>query len=108
MRKYITYTRKKENDNFYSDPNTNNRVEEETNWVTKFFETAYDHNWVFLAYVEYPDATTPDEISYFQNLDPEFNFTFITEAEANTHLSSIWDITVKDFVFEDNRPLDLI
>ncbi len=107
MKRYITYTRKKINDNFYSDPNTNGRVEEETNWVTKFYETPYEVNWVFLAYVSYPSETEQSEVEYFKNLDPEFNFTFITEEEANTLLSELWDVSVSNFDFTDNRPLDI-
>lgn len=108
MKRYITYTRKKINDNYYQDPNTNNRVKKETNWVTKFFETPYEFGWVFLAYVEYPNKTTIEEIEYFRNLDKDFNFTFIMEEEVNILLLKIWDISVKDFVFTDNREFEEI
>lgn len=104
MKRHITYKRKKINDNYYQDPNTQNRVEIETNWFTKFFETPYEVNGIFLAYVEYPDTTTPDEIEYFKNLEPAFEFTFITEEEANTMLSNLWQVSVKDFMFTDLRP----
>lgn len=107
MRKYITYTRKKINDNYYQDPNTNNIVEEATGWITKFTETAYDYNGVFIAYVEFPTDTSDEQIEYFRTLDSDFNFTFVTEEEANIHLANIWDITVEDFVFTDNRPEDI-
>jgi len=103
MIKYITYTRKKISDNYYQDPNTNNIVEEATSWITKFTETAFDFNWVFLAYVEFPNDTTDEQIEYFRTLDTDFNFTFITEEEANIHLSKIWDISVDNFNFDDKR-----
>ena len=32
--------------------------------------------------------------------------TFLTEEEANTFLANIWDVTVKDFEFTDNRVFD--
>lgn len=106
MQRYITYTRKKESDNFYSDPNTNNRVAIETAGYTTFYETCYEYNGTFLAYVEYGDSFTDEQVAYFQNLDPAYNFTFLTEEEANTFLSNLWDVSVKDFIFTDNRPLD--
>jgi hypothetical protein len=107
MKRYITYTRKKENDSFYSDPNTNNRVETETNWVTKFYETPYEVDGVFLSYVEYPNETTIEEVEYFKNLDPAYNFTFITEEQANELLANLWDVSVSSFEFNDNRPLEI-
>jgi len=106
MKRYITYKRKRINDNLFQDPNTNNRVEIETGWMTKFFETSYQHaDWRFLAHVEYPDEATVEQVEYFRLLDPAFEFTFITEQEANTLLQQTynWDVTVTDFVFTDNR-----
>lgn len=109
MHKYITYTRKKISDNRYLDPNTNDIVEKATSWIAKFTETAYEFNWVFLATVEFSTETPIEQIEYFRSLDPEFNFTFITEEEANIELAKLWDVKVKDFVFTDSRPvLDLI
>lgn len=107
MKRYITYTRKKESDSFYSDPNTNNRVERETNWVTKFYETPYEIEWVFLAYVEYPNETTSEQVEYFKKLDPNYNFTFITEEQANELLNKLWDVSVSNFEFRDNRTLEI-
>ena len=110
MKKYLTYKRKKISDNYYQDPNTNNRVELETNWVTKFTETAYEHaDWRFLAYVEYPDETTNEQVEYFRLLDPAFEFTFITEAQATDILNETygWEVVVTSFVFTDNRTIDI-
>ena len=108
MQRYITWTRKKVNDNLYADPNTNDRVNIETNWQTTFYETPYQINdWRFISYVDYPDTTTEEEITYYLWLEPEFNFTLITEEEANTLLSELWDVSVSNFEFKDNRPSDL-
>lgn len=111
MKRYITYTRKKINDNYYQDPNTNNKVEIETNWHTTFYETPYEYNWVFLAYVEYGDEFTNEQIEYFRNLDTDFNFTFITEEEANIFLQNFWKdeewnyyVSVANFEFTNNTP----
>ena len=103
MRRYITYKRVKASDNFYLDPNTNWQFEQATE-NSKFYETPYQYNWTFLAYVEYPDATTQERIDTLMQSYTSFNFTFITEAGANVFLSQIWDITVANFVFTDNRP----
>jgi len=108
MKQYITWKRKKINDFRYEDPNTNDRVNVETGWITTFFETPYQiTDGRFISYVEYPDITSVEEVEYFRNLDPDFSFTFIDELEANTLLSELWDVTVSDFVFTDNRPQDI-
>lgn len=107
MRRYITYKRVKVNDNFYSDPNTNDSFENATEGST-FFESPYEFEGIFLASVEYPDSTIQWQIDWLLNAYSDFNFTFITEEEANMHLSKIWDIKVKDFVFTDNRIFDKI
>ena len=101
MKKYITYTRVRASDNFYLDPNTNNQFEQATENST-FYETPYQYNWTFLAYVEYPDDTTQARIDELLQAYSSFNFTFITEEEASTFLAQIWDITVSNFVFTDN------
>ena len=108
MKRYITNTRKKINDNYYQDPNTNGIVEDATSWVTVFTETKYELNWVFLWIVEYPDDSSDELVEYFRVFDEAFSFTFITEEKANEMLSEIWDISVSDFVFTDNRPVDVI
>ena len=108
MLKYITFTRKKINDNYYQDPNTNSIVENATGWITKFTETPYEVDWKFIWYVEFPTDTPDEQIEYFRSLDPDFNFTFITEEEANTELAKLWEVSVKEFVFTDKRIFDLI
>jgi len=102
MRKYITYQRIKANENFYLDPNTNGAFEQATE-NSKFNETPYEHNWVFLWHIEYPDATPQEVIGGLLEEYKDFHFTFITEVEANTFLAQIWDVTVKDYIFTDNR-----
>ena len=102
--KYITYSRVKANDNFYLDPNTNNSFENATN-NSKFNETPYEVDGVFLATVEYPDTTTQEEIDGLLLAYKDFGFAFISEEEANEHLSKIWDVSVEDFIFTDNRPV---
>ena len=112
MLRYITYKRKKVNDNYYQDPNSENRVEIETNWKTIFNETPYQlEDWRFIATVEYRDSETQENIDYFLDLDPAFEFTFITEWEVNELLKELsdetWTVTVKDFIFEDTRIFDI-
>ena len=104
MLRYITYTRKKVNDNYYMDPNSQNTFENQTTNST-FYETPYEINWTFIAYVEYPDDTTQDRIDELLQAYTSFNFSFITEEEANELLSELWDVSVKDFVFTDNIPI---
>ena len=107
MKRYITYNRVQTDKNNFIDPNTNNSFENATEGST-FYETCYNLDGVFLAYVEYPDNTTQWQIDWLLEEYSAFNFTFITEEEANTHLSKIWDISVKDFIFTDKRIFDLI
>lgn len=95
----------------YKDPCTDDRVNKETGWITTFTETPYCiSDWRFISLVEYPDNCTEENVEYFKNLDPDFEFTFITELEANTLLNGCynWLVTVKDFVFTDNRPKDIL
>lgn len=60
--------------------------------------------------VEYPDETLEEEVEYFRTLDLDFEFTFITEEEANTLLNEAynWDVIVNDFIFTDNRPVPMM
>jgi len=102
MQQYITYTRVKASNSVYLDPNTNWKFEEATN-ESKFNETPYEFNWVFLASVEYPDNTPQEVVDWLLEAYKPFDFQFITEEEANIFLAQIWDIKVKDFIFEDNR-----
>jgi len=109
MKQYITWNRKKVNDFLYEDPNTNNRVSKETNWQTTFNETGFQiADGRFISWVEYPDTTTQEEITYYLSLEPEFNFNLIDETEANALLSELWEVSVNNFIFTDNRPLLLI
>jgi len=109
----VTWKRKKANDNCYQDPNTNDRVNIETDWVATFTETSFCiSDWRFISLVEYPDDCTQESIDYFQKLDKAFEFTFVTESEANTLLAELWPwmwipyVSVSDFIFTDNRPID--
>ena len=106
MKKYITWNRKKVNDNYYQDPNTNDRASLESGWVVTFTETPYQLNWTFISVVEYPDNTPQEQLDYFMSIDPDFNFTILTEEEANALLQTAynWEVSVNNFVFTDNRP----
>lgn len=105
MKQYITWEAKKKNDNCFEHPNTNNIVEIETNWQTIFTETPYKiADGRYISFVEYPnDTDEPTKLKYL-NLEPEFKFKFIDETEANLLLSELGDVTVSNFIFEDNRP----
>lgn len=113
MKQYITYTRVKANDSLYLDPNTNNSFENATK-DSRFNETPYEVDWTYLAFVEYPDLTSPEVLLWLIKSYSEFNFKFISEEEANEFLAKIWGednweqlITVKDYEFTNNRPLDI-
>lgn len=112
MKRYLTYKRKKINNNYYQDPNTNWLFQEATEWAV-FYETPYQlSNKVFVAWVEYPDTTTQAQIDWLISTYNQFEFTFIDEATANTLLSELTDdtgsVTVTDFIFTDKRVFDLI
>jgi hypothetical protein len=108
IQRYVTWKRKMVDTCCYKDPNTDDRVFSETNWGTTFIETPYQiADWRFISLVEYPDTCTQQEIDYFKTLDPAFEFTFIDETTANTLLSELWDVTVTNWVFSDNRPVTL-
>lgn len=100
------------NDNFFADPNTNNAVQEQTWGQIIFHETAYEVDWVFVAWIEYDGRSINlAELEYFRTLDSDFEFTIIEEVEVNQILENMWFdnannpyITVKDFVFTDNTP----
>ena len=105
MKRYITYKRKEVNWHFL-DPNTNNAFEKAT--INSIFqETPYQNAGVFLGVIEYPESTTQEIIDDMLQKYSEFNFSFIAENEANLFLQTIWEITVKDYIFTDNRPLTL-
>jgi hypothetical protein len=106
MLRYITWKRVKINDNYFIDPNTNWEFEKATK-DSKFTETPYQLNdWRFISIVEYPNETTQEQIDLLISAYSAFNFTFITEIEANNLLSELWEVSVKDFVFSDNRPIN--
>ena len=112
IKKYITWNRKKINDNRYTDPNTDNLFENSTTAGT-FHETPYQiADWRFISWIEYPELTTEERINELITAHSDFNFTFITEAEANTFLESLADdtgwVTVSNFIFSDTRVFDLI
>ena len=106
LKKYVKWKRVKVNDNFYKDINTNNTFQNETK-DSEFQETPYELNWYFLGIAKYPQDTPQDFIDGLLNKFSEFEAEFITEEEANEFLAKIWDITVKDYEFTDNRPLDI-
>lgn len=107
MKHYVTYTRKNINDNFFSDPNTDWAVEKQTQGLITFNETPYEINGVFISLIEYDTSSINlQELEYFRTLDPDFNFTIVEEDEVNKLLSTLWDVSVKDFIFTDNRPID--
>jgi len=113
MKKYTTYKRKKINDNFYADPNTNNGVEVQTGGKIIFHETPYELNGVFLSWIEFDGRSiNPMELEYFRTLDPDFDFTIIDEATANIFLQGLWFdenglqyVSVNNFEFLDNIPV---
>ena len=108
MKQYITYKRKHINDSFYADPNTNNWVHEATEGAIELIETLYQVDWVFISYIDFDGRMSDRQMEFFRTLDPAFEFTFAEEWEINTLLSTLWDVFVKDFIFTDNRPVDLL
>ena len=108
MQRYITWKRVQTSPTQFIDPNTNNTFNEVTNWAT-FTETPYQiADWRFISVIEYPDNTTQERINSLMAEYSAFEFTFITEEEANTLLSELWDVKVSNFNFTDNRPIDII
>jgi len=108
MQRYITYKRVKENEFKYNDPNTDWKFEEATN-DSVFNESPYllvDGR--FVCDVIYPDNTTQEQIDWLIIANSSFEFTFITEEEANSLLSELWDVTVNNFIFTDNREIEVV
>lgn len=105
MRKYITYKRVQASPVLFLDPNTNGNFQSATNGST-FYETPYIVDWIFLASVEYPNETTQEQIDTLIAWYSAFEFTFITEIEANTLLATLWEVSVENFIFTDERPVD--
>lgn len=91
-------------------PNTHDQDKKDTWWEIEFTQTPYQFSdGRNLAIITYDDGivTYEDLVAYWQ-IKPEFELHIITEEEANTLLSELWDITVSNFEFIDNRPTDLI
>jgi len=107
MKNYILWDRIKVSENRYIDINTDWAFDNVTTDST-FTETPYNVWLRFLWVVEYPADTTQEVIDTLVAEHSEFNCVFITEAEANTFLAEIWDITVSDYIFTDNRPQEII
>ena len=105
IQKLITWKRVKVNENRFVDPNTDWAFEKATEWAT-FTETPYQiADWRFISFVEYPDTTTQEQINTLINEYSAFEFTFIDEATVNQLLSELWDVSVNNFIFTDNRDI---
>jgi hypothetical protein len=107
MKKYITWKPKKINDYLYEHPNTNDRVQTETSWAIIFTETSFQiDDGRYISLVEHADDMPQSEIDHWRELDTAYEFTIIDETTANTLISELWDVTVSNFIFTDNRPVD--
>ena len=105
MKRLITWNRVQVSTYNLIDPNTNNQFNEVTEGAI-FHETNLQlADGRFVSLVEYPDATTQERLDELIAAYAPFHFTFIEEAEANTLLAELWDVTVANFEFTDNRPL---
>jgi len=109
MKKYITWKPKKVNSNLIEHPNTNDRVNKETKWAIIFTETPYQiADGRYISFLEHDWNIVQAQLDNWKVLDPAFEFTIIDEVEANLLLSELWDVSVTDFIFSDNRPTDII
>jgi len=116
MKKYVTWKPKKINDNLYEHPNTNDRVNSETNWAITFTETSYQiADLRYISFLEHSWEIPQAQLDNWKILDPAFEFTIIDETEANELLLEFWLdeneeplISVTDFIFADIRPMDII
>lgn len=107
MKQYITWIWKIVNWGI-EHPNTHDQDKAQTDWKIDFVQYWFEVNNVNLAVIEYDESIVSwEDLIAYANIEPLFNLTIITEEEVNTFLANIWDITVKDFVFTDNRPLDI-
>lgn len=113
MRNYVTYKRKEINDHFFADPNTWDAVYKETWWLISLNETPYQNDGVFISWIEYGDDIKPEQLVYFQTLDPDFEFKIVDESTINNMLqvygkddNGNYYVSVKDFIFIDKRPED--
>jgi len=115
MQRYITYKRVQTGEFKYNDPNTDNVFEEATT-DSIFNESPFKINdGRFICDVIYPDTTTQEQIDWLIAANLAFEFTFLTEEEANILLLEFWldeggiaFVSVKDFIYQDNRLLDLV
>jgi hypothetical protein len=106
MLKYITWRAKKINANLIEHPNTNDRVNLETAWAITFTETPYQiADGRYISFLEHAWNITQAQLDHWRTLDPAFEFTIIDETTTNTLLSELWDVTVTNFIFTDNRPV---
>ena len=107
MKRLITWKRVQATPNYFIDPNTNNQFNDTTEWAT-FTETPYKiADGRFISMVEYPDATTQARIDELIASYSAFEFTFIDETTANALLAELWDVSVSNFIFTDNRPIEI-
>ena len=115
VKEYILWYAKKKNDNYYEHPNTNGEFQKQVGIESTFIETPYqDVDWAYLSYIDYPDTTTQTDKDNHILANPEFKFKLISEKKANQMLENMgFDdngnpyVTVSNFVFTDNRPLDI-
>ena len=113
MKQYITWINHKKNTNNFQHPNTNWFADSiDSDFI--FHETQYTwpKNPVLQEYVwtlEYPDTKTNWEIAQYKSWLSKFQLKDKTEVEINALLNTryAWDVTVTDFVFTDNRPMDI-
>ena len=107
MLNYITWKSVEITPNYFIHPNTDSLFNDVTTDST-FFETGYKiADGRYVSYVEYPDTTTQATIDNLIATYNQFEFVIIDETTANTLLSELWDVTVANYVFTDNRPVDL-
>lgn len=90
-------------------PNTHDQDKTGTGWQISLIETPYEFSdGRNLATIEYNEViVSQDDLISFANIKPEFDLTIIDEIGANDLLSELWDITVVNFHFTDNRIVDL-
>jgi len=106
IQKYVTWKPKQVNSNLYEHPCTNDRVNKETNWQIIFTETRFQlADWRYVSFLEHDWNIVQEQLDNWKVLDPAFEFTIITEEEANILLNELGDITVSNFEFIDNRPV---
>lgn len=91
-------------------PNTHDQ-DKTVSWdEVNFTETPYffsdGRNLAYITYNE--NITSYQDLVDFAAVEPAFELTIIDEIEANLLLSELWDVSVTDFVFEDNRPVDFL